>query len=211
MKNKAKEIDKLVLFAQTIAERINCVKVGKVDKINGKNVDIKIGKKIFAEVPIFYFGTSKDKGLFCEIEKGETGLLFFFDDNIDGFLNDSAESKEKHSHDLSDCIFVPGFFSNKNRPANSSYVVLKNSNTKLILRNGKASLGNASVELISTVIDIFEKISDILTKLTAGLNTGTTPAGGGAVSWTDATFISGLGTIKGQVETLKSNLEGLKI
>ncbi|HPS31690.1 MAG TPA: Gp138 family membrane-puncturing spike protein [bacterium] len=208
---KKSAVTQLEKLGDAIRESINCAKTGTVQKVNGKFADIKIKSgAVLAEVPVFYFVTGEEVGLFSPLAKGDTGLLLFFDDNIDGFINSAEKDKEKHSHDISDCIFIPGFLTNSKRMSNPTELILKNKNSKLIMQNGKLSLGNNTVEVLATIESTLEKISSTLTKLTAGLATGTA-ATGGAVTWTDATFLSGLGTIKGEVDTLKGNIGGLKI
>lgn len=212
MKKSASE--QLLKFGESIRESINCAKTGTVEKVSGKFADIKLKSgQVLAEVPVFKFGTGTDRGLKFPLKKGDTGLLLFFDHNIDAFQNSAEKDNEVHNHDISDCLFIPGFLPDKERNDNQDNVILENKNSKLVMEENKLSLGNNSVELVTSLISTLENLSGTLTELITGLVSGTVSVAGTpvAIVWGYANFVTALGEIKVDVETLKSDLTGLKI
>lgn len=202
-------VEAITDLKKAILESVNVAKPCKVTKVYDNFVNVEVDGYIFYEVPVWQFNISENVGLFLPISKGTTGNLLFFDESIEAFQNESKIPSETHQHNLSDCLFIPGFLSDKKRPNNPDNVELKNGSSKIEVSDGKMSIGNGSVELIENCIDVMTTLSSTLEKLAIGLATGVVAEV--PVEWLDSTFLSGLGALKAEVELLKTSLEGLKL
>lgn len=211
MKKSASE--QLLKFGESIRESINCAKTGTVEKVSGKFADIKLKSgQVLAEVPVFKFGTGTDRGLKVPLKKGDTGLLLFFDHNIDAFQNSAEKDNEVHNHDISDCLFIPGFLPDKERNDNQDNVILQNGSMSIELSDGKIKITGGSKELL-TIIESFmtNAISTIDTMINDAFLIAT---GGGAGSFSGAmkTAWTTPGTgLKALLEKNKSDLGDIKL
>ena len=158
------------------------------------------------------------------IKPGDLGMLNFTTHSMEKYLLGEGKAynvEDSRTHNLTDGFFIPGVnpFKAALNIIDADKLQIVNDKAVITLHNdgtvGKIAAENSTVELVSSCISVMEKLSSTLTSLVAGLITGTTPVGsgggGGAVTWTDTDFISGLGDIKKDVEDLKSLLETLKL
>lgn len=196
MKKSASE--QLLKFGESIRESINCAKTGTIEKVSGKFADIKLKSgQVLAEVPVFKFGTGTDRGLKFPLKKGDTGLLLFFDHNIDAFQNSAEKDNEVHNHDISDCLFIPGFLPDKERNDNQDNVILQNGSMSIELSDGKIKITGGSKELL-TIIESF--MTNAISTIDTMINDAFLIAAGG-----------GAGSFSGEMKTAWTTPEtGLK-
>jgi hypothetical protein len=211
MKKSASE--QLLKFGESIRESINCAKTGTVEKVSGKFADIKLKSgQVLAEVPVFKFGTGTDRGLKLPLKKGDTGLLLFFDHNIDAFQNSAEKDNEVHNHDISDCLFIPGFLPDKQRNDNQDNVVLENGSMSIELSDGKIKITGGTKEML-TIIESF--MDNAINTMDSMINDAfLIAAGGGSGSFSAALkdeWILPVTGLKALLERNKSDLGGMKL
>lgn len=208
MKKSASE--QLLKFGESIRESINCAKTGTVEKVSGKFADIKLKSgQVLAEVPVFKFGTGTDRGLKLPLKKGDTGLLLFFDHNIDAFQNSAEKDNEIHNHDISDCLFIPGFLPDKQRNDNQDNVILQNGSMSIELSDGKIKITGGTKEVLDLVtkymgdaISIINSIVNDAFLIAAGGGSGSHSVALKTVTWPAKKIL---------LEQYKSDLESIKL
>lgn len=155
--------------------------------------------------------------LYQPIEVGTQGIIIALDRQSSVFYEAGTDAAQKvntdRSHDLSDCVFIPGFWQTSKActPTTEGTTELKNSSMKITLHpSGKIEIKGASKELITVLSDTLGHLITLVTHLStfataAGASTIDTIIAGAASTLQTALVGDGL-----NISADKTNLDTLK-
>ncbi|HQM83869.1 MAG TPA: Gp138 family membrane-puncturing spike protein [bacterium] len=203
----------LVYLSKAIKESILVARTGTIENIKGKFVDVKLENgDILAEVPVMSFSKSSSVGLFLPITKGDTGTLLFYDHSLEAFQNEAIENTEERNHDLSDCLFIPGFFSESKSPDFPDNVQLKNGNMTIELSDGKIKIQGGSKEVMEIISRFMDNAINTLDSIVNDPFLIATGGGSGSHSAAlKAEWILPVTGLKALLERSKTDLEGITL
>ena len=146
------------LFEQVLkqtTDEIYCTLPCQVEAVNGNYVDVKVyineeePNQILYNVPIQRPETQRAY-IFLGIQKGDRGVLKFFDRSTEGYLqSDDDYNSDERQHDINDRVFELGFI-----PDKEAFEYLTTAEIEIGLKNGncKISINNDSSLVINSTV-----------------------------------------------------------
>jgi len=156
-------IPAIVDFFDAATQSVN-VKIAVNEKQNQTGEFFDNNTLILPEIRVLFPASSKNAFISFPLKKGDTGVLFTCDCDIENFLagdGSITDAVSERRHDLTDSFFVPGFFpDSKTAACDSNNVIIKNNNMTITLEpSGKISISGATDDVIALVYTAVDELA----------------------------------------------------